>query len=35
MKIDGIVTERLNLRNYEKTDADFVFSISKTGMMKS
>lgn len=27
MKIEGIKTKRLNLRNYEKTDADFVISI--------
>lgn len=27
MKIEGIKTKRLNLRNYKKTDADFVISI--------
>lgn len=27
MKIEGIKTERLNLRNYEKTDVDFIISI--------
>ena len=27
MKIEGIETKRLKLRNYEKTDADFVISI--------
>ena len=27
MKIEGIKTERLNLRNYEKADLDFIISI--------
>ncbi|MBU3196749.1 GNAT family N-acetyltransferase [Clostridium algidicarnis] len=27
MKIEGIETKRLNLRNYEKTDVDFIISI--------
>lgn len=27
MKIEGFQTKRLNIRNYEKTDADFVISI--------